>query len=123
MDQESLNNHYKALAQHYDRVYTTSETHQDGRRGYTVMGEQGARLLASSLRLRPGDKLVDVGAGTCVTAGLLAKLGKLRQPVLCVEPVQAMLDRAAINNIANIEVRPVIINRGLLIMTAVTDSL
>ena len=84
MDQESLNNHYKALAQHYDKVcifiisvtnhyecqvYTTSETHQDGRRGYTVMGEQGARLLASSLRLRPGDKLVDVGAGTCVTAG------------------------------------------------------
>ena len=88
MDQESLNNHYKALAKHYDKVrtyglirlinvtnhyvcqvYTTSETHQDGRRGYTVMGEQGARLLASSLRLRPGDKLVDVGAGTCVTAG------------------------------------------------------
>ena len=50
-------------------MYTTSETHQDGRRGYTVMGEQGARVLANSLRLKPEDRLVDVGAGTCVTAG------------------------------------------------------
>ena len=56
-------------------------------------------------------------------SGLLAKLGKLRQPVLCVEPVQAMLDRAEVNNIANIEVRAIIINSGLLIMTAVIDSL
>ena len=37
--------------------------------------------------------------------GLLAKLGGLRQPVLCVEPVQAMLDRAKVNKIANIQVR------------------
>ena len=51
------------------QVYTTSETHRDGRRGYTVMGEQGARILGASLKLRPGDRLVDVGAGTCVTAG------------------------------------------------------
>ena len=50
-------------------MYTTSETHRDGRRGYTVMGEQGARILGASLKLRPGDRLVDVGAGTCVTAG------------------------------------------------------
>ncbi len=110
-------------------MYTTSETHRDGRRGYTVMGEQGARILGDSLKLRPGDRLVDVGAGTCVTAGhlqqqiilkshisdanvviagLLARLGGLRQPVLCVEPVQAMLDRARVNNIANIQVREVI---------------
>ena len=39
------------------------------------------------------------------------------------EPVQAMLDRAAVNNIANIEVRAIIISRGVLIMTAVIDSL
>ena len=52
-------------------MYTTNETHRDGRRGYTVMGEQGARTLASALKLRPGDRLVDVGAGTCVTAGQL----------------------------------------------------
>ena len=50
-------------------MYTTSETHRDGRRGYTVMGEEGARILGASLKLRPGDRLVDVGAGTCVTAG------------------------------------------------------
>ena len=50
-------------------MYTTSETHRDGRRGYTVMGEEGARVLGDSLKLRPGDRLVDVGAGTCVTAG------------------------------------------------------
>ena len=39
--------------------------------------------------------------------GLLARLGGLRQPVLCVEPVQAMLDRAKVNKIPNIQVRHV----------------
>ena len=38
-------------------------------------------------------------------AGLLARLAGLRQPALCVEPVQAMLDRAEVNKIANIQVR------------------
>ena len=43
--------------------------------------------------------------------GLLARLGGLRQPVLCVEPVQAMLDRAQVNKIAHIQVRRVMMMR------------
>ena len=47
-------------------------------------------------------------------AGLMASIAKLKQPALCVEPVQAMLERAVINKIPNIEVRAIIIiNRAI----------
>lgn len=50
--------------------------------------------------------------------GLLARLGGLRQPVLCVEPVQAMLDRAKLNKIANIQVRHIMmVTRSLEMLT------
>ena len=56
--------------------------------------------------------------GVINIAGLLARLGGLRQPVLCVEPVKAMLDRARVNNIANIQVREVIMCSILILVVS-----
>ena len=35
-----------------------------------VMGEEGARLILEQLEVRTTDRVVDMGAGTCVTAGM-----------------------------------------------------
>ena len=35
-------------------------------------------------------------------SGQLARLGRLRHPVLCVEPVQAMLDQAEVGGLGHI---------------------
>ena len=46
---------------------------------------------------------MDLGAGTCLTRGMFAKIAGLKHPVLCADPVQEMLDVAEKNNIPNIE--------------------
>ena len=115
MDQETLNAHYKKLAARYDAAFT-SKTQS---KGYSFMGEEGARQIMDWMKLDKEDKLVDLAAGTCVTAGMglyqvifnvqtsvsgqLSRLASLTKPVLCVEPVQEMLDVALKNNVANIE--------------------
>ena len=35
-----------------------------------VMGEEGARLILEQLEVRTTDRVVDMGAGTCLTAGI-----------------------------------------------------
>jgi len=101
MDQGKLNSHYKRLAGSYNQAFTSS-TDKD-KKGYVFLGEEGARTLMELLKLRKQDKLVDLGAGTCVNALQLAQLAELEQSVLCVEPVQEMLDVALKQNPDNIE--------------------
>ena len=36
--------------------------------------------------------MVDLGAGTCDTAGLIASMAGLENPIVCVDPVREMLD-------------------------------
>ena len=64
MNQESLNEHYKSIAKNYEDMFANS--HEDG---YTFMGKEGARELMKMMQLKVDDKLVDLGAGTCKTAG------------------------------------------------------
>ena len=101
MDQNKLNSHYKRLAGTYNQAFT-SVTDKD-KKGYVFLGEEGARTLMELLQLGPRDRLVDLGAGTCVNALQLGRLAKLEQSVLCVEPVQEMLDVALKSNPDNIE--------------------
>ena len=101
MDQGKLNSHYKRLAGTYNEAFT-SVTDKD-KKGYVFLGEEGTRTLMDLLKLGKKDKLVDLGAGTCVNALQLAQLAELEQSVLCVEPVQEMLDVALKNNPENIE--------------------
>ena len=101
MDQGKLNSHYKRLAGTYNQAFT-SITDKD-KKGYVFLGEEGARTLMDLLKLGKQDRLVDLGAGTCVNALQLAQLAELEQSVICVEPVQEMLDVALKNNSGNIE--------------------
>ena len=80
MDQGKLNSHYKRLAGSYNQAFTSS-TDKD-KKGYVFLGEEGARTLMELLRLKKQDKLVDLGAGTCVNALQLAQLAELEQAVL-----------------------------------------
>ena len=73
MDQDQLNTHYKRLASTYNQSFTSST--DDGKKGYTFLGEEGARIYQDLMKLRSSDKLVDLGAGTCVTAGNGLKRG------------------------------------------------
>merc|ERR1711872_1187641 len=104
MDQDSLNNHYKNLAKNYDEAF--AELKPDKRKAknsFDFGGEEGARVIAELLKLKEEDHFVDLGAGTCRTAGMVAKIVSLKQPVLCVDPVQEMLDVGKKNKIDNIE--------------------
>ena len=67
MDQDQLNTHYKRLATTYNQSFTSST--DGGKKGYTFLGEEGAKIYQDLLKLRSSEKLVDLGAGTCVTAG------------------------------------------------------
>lgn len=67
MNQETLNSHYKNIATKYDSSFTS--TTEKGKKGHTFLGEDGAKDLVRMLKLQKDDKLVDLGAGTCTTAG------------------------------------------------------
>ena len=47
--------------------------------------------------------MVDLGAGTCSTARMIARIAGLKHPVLCADHVQEMLDVAKKNKIPYIE--------------------
>ena len=117
MDQERLNDHYKKLASNYEQSFRTK---LDNQGSYSFMGEDGALKIIEMMNITKNDKLVDLGAGTCITAGnkminihhinivlittgQISRLAGLSQPVLCVEPVQEMLDVAIKNKVENVE--------------------
>ena len=103
MDQTSLNNHYKDLAEEYDDSFTKLSAEGESNNKFDFGGENSARLIVKLLDLKPDDRMVDLGAGTCRTAGMVANIAGLKHPVLCVDPVQEMLNVAKKNNIEKIE--------------------
>ena len=103
MDQNALNNHYKDLAEKYDDSFSKLTVDSEAKTKFDFGGENGARVIIKLMDIKRDDRMVDLGAGTCKTAGMVAKLADLKYPVLCVDPVQEMLDVAKKNNVQNIE--------------------
>ena len=64
MNQNLLNNHYKKVADRYDESFSAKNF-----TGYSFIGEAGARAIIDLMNIRREDRVVDLGSGTCVTAG------------------------------------------------------
>lgn len=75
--------HYERLAGSYDDIWSHSPEFIDWMAAETL----------SRLDLRPGDRVVDIGGGTGLLSRRLVASGQLTEPILCVDPSQAMLDR------------------------------
>jgi len=60
-------------------------------------------MIIEKLRITKKDKVVDLGAGTCKMAGLVSRLANLESPIICVDPVEKMLDIAVKNGVKNIK--------------------
>ena len=73
--------HYTALANDYDSIYTTFR-----------MGQ--LPVIQQMLDLQPDDVLVDIGGGTGWMSNTLWKSASLKNPVLCVDPSSQMLEKA-----------------------------
>ena len=79
-----MNNHYKSLAKDYDEVFSKFK---EAKSGFDFGGEKGARVITELLNMKEEDHMVDLGAGTCRTAGMVANMAGLKHPVLCVDPL------------------------------------
>ena len=64
MNQSALNDHYKKVAHRYDESFSAKNF-----TGYSFSGEAGARTIVEMMSIRKDDRVVDLGSGTCVTAG------------------------------------------------------
>ena len=69
MNQNLLNNHYKKVADRYDESFSAKNF-----TGYSFIGEAGARTIIEMMKIRKEDRVVDLGSGTCVTAGTARKI-------------------------------------------------
>ena len=76
MNQNLLNNHYKKVADRYDESFSAKNF-----TGYSFIGEAGARTIIELMNIRREDRVVDLGSGTCVTAGTarVIKICRLQQ--------------------------------------------
>jgi len=103
--QDMWNEHYSNLASNYDNIYASvSPTNlTSSTNAYNFSGESGARMIIEKLRISIEDKVVDLGAGTCKMAGLVALLANLESPIICVDPVDKMLQIAARTGEKNIK--------------------
>jgi len=75
--------HYERLAGRYDEFLSYSDD----------FVPRLADRMIRELRLEPQDRLVDLGGGSGLYSIEIVRQLPLRHPVLCVDPVQAMLDR------------------------------
>ena len=64
MNQAALNDHYKKLADSYDKSFSAGSSS-----GYSFVGSAGARTIIELMDIRRTDQVVDLGSGTCETAG------------------------------------------------------
>ncbi|WP_308405091.1 methyltransferase [Streptomyces sp. B93] len=77
--------HYEALAGEYDELWVYRPEY---------VPWMSARI-AEALRLGVGDRVADIGTGTGLFAQEIARQVRPRQPILCVDPSQAMLSQIA----------------------------
>jgi 2-polyprenyl-3-methyl-5-hydroxy-6-metoxy-1,4-benzoquinol methylase len=73
--------HYATLADHYDTNWTHSET---------FLAWMASEII-TVLELVPTDRLADVGCGTGLFTRRIAASGRVRRPVVCVDPSAEML--------------------------------
>ncbi|WP_166029411.1 class I SAM-dependent methyltransferase [Streptomyces chilikensis] len=81
MEQHDVRGHYDELAAEYDEHWVY---------GPEYVPWMSARI-AEALELGPEDRIADIGCGTGLFAKEVARQVKPRQPVLCVDPSEAML--------------------------------
>jgi len=60
MNQTTLNAHYKKVADVYEKAYTA---------GQNSLHSLGAKTIIQLMEIGREDRVVDLGAGTCDTAG------------------------------------------------------
>jgi ubiquinone/menaquinone biosynthesis C-methylase UbiE len=73
--------HYTRLATNYDKNWTHSETFADWM----------TREIVGGLRLAPQSRIADIGCGTGLYTRRIHSLAAPQQPILCVDPSEAML--------------------------------
>jgi len=83
MEEDLVVGHYERLAGRYDEFLSYSDD----------FVPRLAERMIRALRLEEDDRLVDLGGGSGLYSIEIARQRPLRHPVLCVDPVQAMLDR------------------------------
>ncbi|MEU0395784.1 class I SAM-dependent methyltransferase [Streptomyces sp. NPDC006208] len=81
MERRDVRGHYEELAAEYDEHWVY---------GPDYIPWMSARI-AEALRLTATDRIADIGSGTGLFAREVAASLKLRQPILCVDPSEAML--------------------------------
>ncbi|WP_327327109.1 class I SAM-dependent methyltransferase [Streptomyces sp. NBC_01210] len=81
MERRDVRGHYEGLAAEYDEHWVY---------GPDYIPWMSARI-AEALRLTATDRIADIGSGTGLFASEVAKSLQPRQPILCVDPSEAML--------------------------------
>ena len=77
-------------AEHYERVAASYNEHWAYDPDYVA---RFAQSMADALRLAPSDAIADVGCGTGLYTRRLCEYVRPERPILCVDPVPAMLDQ------------------------------
>ena len=78
------------IAEHYERVAATYNDHWTYDPDYV---RQLAHAMSDALRLTRSDAIADIGCGTGLYTRHIADDVRPTRPVLCVDPVSAMLDQ------------------------------
>ncbi|WP_436791178.1 class I SAM-dependent methyltransferase [Yinghuangia sp. YIM S10712] len=81
MNQRDVRGHYEELAAEYDEHWVY---------GSDYIPWMSARI-AEALQLAPSDRIADIGSGTGLFTKEVAKQLRPLQPILCVDPSEAML--------------------------------
>ena len=77
-------------AEHYGRVAATYDEHWTYSPDYV---QRFSQAMIDALRLARSDTIADIGCGTGLYTRRIARDVEPTRPILCVDPVPAMLDR------------------------------
>jgi SAM-dependent methyltransferase len=83
VERRDARGHYEELAAEYDEHWVY---------GPDYVPWMSSRIV-EALRLRPTDRIADIGSGTGLFAKEVARQVQPRRPLLCVDPAEAMLRR------------------------------
>jgi ubiquinone/menaquinone biosynthesis C-methylase UbiE len=78
------------LAEHYERLANNYDDTWSHRPDYVAWMNQ---RVFDRLRIQPGDRVADIGAGTGLFLRSLVRQVNSDNPIVCVDPSSAMLDR------------------------------